>query len=402
LPSSHTAAIPGLPGYVDSTSFVISSPKYKKPSMKYVAPTRGESVLTDEQYLSLLEITCKETLVGVLSKHLRVPLLPRVVCSFDKTDRKDILTPDAFISHPAFVTKRSESAGIISALPARSPMQMDSGIMDFDLDASIDAFRRLKLKLLACRNRCADSVVTKGALVVRKGFWLLTINMDDELHAEEVLWNARDSRERLSNFFAQENPTAKILDWLLWEMKLRLTHDPDCLLGSGRLGSVFRVRACADDGGTAQGSMALKVVAGADNARRLEEEFESNQEICQRQPDVIVKAIDFRRHESFGGHVAGAGMLMDEVGSKVSGTEEGILPKAMHALSDLHRAGYWHGSARLDNLLACGGLGRLKWCDVQRAGPAQAGTLYRRAMFEADLRSLLASHDRACPSPRLV
>ena len=89
-------------------------------------------------------------------------------------------------------------------------------------------------------------------------------------------------------------------------------------------------------------------------------------------------------------------MLMDEVGSQVSMMEKGGLSKALRALAELHQTGYWHGSARRDNLLACGD--RLKWCDVQRAD-SDASTAYRRhRKFEADLESLLRSFGRA-PSP---
>ena len=60
--------------------------------------------------------------------------------------------------------------------------------------------------------------------------------------------------------------------------------------------------------------MALKVVAGLDKACRLENEFENNEEICQRCPSVTVKAIDFRFYGKFGNDTAGAGMLMNEGG----------------------------------------------------------------------------------------
>ena len=83
-------------------------------------------------------------------------------------------------------------------------------------------------------------------------------------------------------------------------------------------------------------------------------------------------------------------MLMDEVGSRVSGKEGGSLLKALSALAELHNTGYSHGSARIDNLLACGD--RLKWCDVQRAD--SKGNWDNR-MFEADLEDLLRSFGRA-------
>jgi hypothetical protein len=67
---------------------------------------------------------------------------------------------------------------------------------------------------------------------------------------------------------------------------------------------------------------------------------------------------------------------------------------ALHALTELHQTGYWHGSARRDNMLTCGD--RLKWCDVQRAGCCekaahQSDLLLKHDMFDADLKALLSS-----------
>jgi hypothetical protein len=191
----------------------------------------------------------------------------------------------------------------------------------------------------------------------------------------------------LAEFFASQG-----MDQLMRDMKLRLMGDSDCVLGSGRLGSVFRV--CADDGRGAQACMALKVVFGSDNARRLENEFNMNQEICQCRPGVIVKAVAFSKRYDVHERDMMAGMLMDEVGSEVSATQKGGLLSALHALTELHQTGYWHGSARRDNMLTCGD--RLKWCDVQRAGcdeqaAHQSHRYWKHAMFEADLEALLRS-----------
>jgi hypothetical protein len=250
--------------------------------------------------------------------------------------------------------------------------------MDFELDASADGLDRLIVELVACREKIyrmheESAYVLKGALAHRTGFWLVALKTKDQVTVEEVLWNAKGSAARLTEFFAQENPTAKVLDQLLLDMRLRLYDGqvgwrPAWLLGSGRQNNVFRVR--ADDGRSADGCMALKVVAGSENICKLEQEFERNQAICERAPGVMVKAIDFRLHGAL--HTVGAGMLMDEVGSAVPRSEAGGLWKALSALAELHSTGYCHGSARLDNLLACGG--RYKWCDAQRSsilGPGQ-------------------------------
>jgi hypothetical protein len=257
-------------------------------------------------------------------------------------------------------------------------MMMESGVIDFGLDESNEALCRLIIELENRELRyCRDGVaVFKGALAYRKGIWLVALKAKNQVTLEKVRWNANGSAYRLSEFFVHEHPTVKVLDQLLLDMKLQLDDRSGsrCLLGSGRLGSVFRV--CADDGRSpssarAHGCMALKVVTGFENIRKLEREFGNNQAICRRRPGVMVEAADIclarpiRSSEIPGDYTVGAGMLMAEVGSKVSWADRGGLPRALRALADLHRAGWAHGSARPDNLLACGD--GFKWCDAQRA-----------------------------------
>jgi len=154
--------------------------------------------------------------------------------------------------------------------------------------------------------------------------------------------------------------------------------------------------------------MALKVVAGSEKVRQLEKEFGNNQAICERRPGVIVKAIQLRAvflipsFEYVGNYTVGAGMLMEEVGCTVSRTDKGGLLKAFRALVELHQARYAHGSARIDNLLACGD--GFKWCDVQRAINCRDATVQGDVLksfcvdrFEADMMSLLETF---CSRPK--
>ena len=161
----------------------------------------------------------------------------------------------------------------------------------------------------------------------------------------------------MSNFFA-EWPPVTILPHLLKTMDLQLCDHPVRCLGSGRLGTVFEVRR---RGATASDRcMALKVVVGNENMRRLEREYETNREVCSRVKGIVVEAVSICKPVDF----EGAGLLLREVGTRVNVTEPGSLLKALRALQRLHAAGYCHGSAREDNLLACGAV--FKWCDLQR------------------------------------
>jgi hypothetical protein len=355
-------------------------------------------VLTNDQYLSILKTTSKKKLVDVLQEHLRVPLLPRALLSFDESYFAQMMKGDAIISHPAFVQKTSGPAGSLSFRSRlRNPMLIESGVMNFELDASIDALGRLVAVLLQYITLIERAFVVKGALATRKGLWMVTLNQKHVITVEEMPWNANGSAARLSEFFQQ------VLDQLLRDMKLRLSDGPGCLLGSGRLGSVFKV--CADDGRSAEACMALKVVAGSENVCKLETEFEKNQAICRRPlgPSVIVKAIKLICYHDDQKDTVGAGMLMEEVGVPVSMTEQGGLLKALRTLLELHRAECAHGSARIDNLLVCGD--RFKWCDLQRAtlredlasrDPSMRFLTFfpMQDMFEVDLTALLESFDR--------
>ena len=176
-------------------------------------------------------------MVDILQEHLRVPLLPRALFSFDQDCYPVVRKADAFVSHPAFVLqKRSGPAEIrnssASGCPAHNPMLMESGVIDFELDASRDVICRLIVALLDCRILSdSDVSVFKGALATRKSLWLVALQFN-QVTLEEMPWHANGSAARLSEFFVHENPAAKVLDRLLRDMKLRLI-DRRCLLGSG-------------------------------------------------------------------------------------------------------------------------------------------------------------------------
>jgi hypothetical protein len=126
-------------------------------------------------------------------------------------------------------------------------------------------------------------------------------------------------------------------------------------LGGGRLGSVFRVR---KRGGPGDGAgMALKVVAslacdqpqqgvcgtakeGSARCDSLEAEHRVNQQAARVAPDVVVRACRLERLEvqSDPGSTAlkGAGMLMEQVGARITDTGAVNMRAALAALSALH------------------------------------------------------------------
>jgi hypothetical protein len=104
---------------------------------------------------------------------------------------------------------------------------------------------------------------------------------------------------------------------------------------------------------------ALKIVIGKDNVELLKREYSRNHEISA---DCVVRGCDFIRCDA----LRGAGMLMEEVGTKV---DPGTVLAKSHTIFDamvrLHLTGYAHGDARVANLINCKGI--FKWCDVERS-----------------------------------
>ena len=134
----------------------------------------------------------------------------------------------------------------------------------------------------------------------------------------------------VSNFFAEWTPVT-ILDRLLHKMDLQLCDHPVRRLGSGRLGTAFEVR--RRDATASDGCMALKVVVGVENIRRLEREYMTNREVCRCVKGIIIEAVSLCKL------VEGAGLLLKEVGTWVSITEPGSLLKALRALQRLRETG---------------------------------------------------------------
>ena len=128
-------------------------------------------------------------------------------------------------------------------------------------------------------------------------------------------------------------------------------------LGIGGCGCVFAV--CGLDGHGRRDAEALKVVVGRPKASGMK------------------IAID------------GAGMLMSEVGVKVQGQGLKSRSKALDVLWKLHHAEFYHGDARISNLLRCSS--GYKWCDLQRAGSlAGLQAVQKQALLEYDIGCLVS------------
>ncbi len=96
---------------------------------------------------------------------------------------------DAFVSHPAFVEDKTPGpAGILSGVPAHDLLQTQSGVIDFELDASTYALESLIFKLyfrIISFNHRDNVAVLKGALAHRKGLCLVAFReLDNQVTVE--------------------------------------------------------------------------------------------------------------------------------------------------------------------------------------------------------------------------
>ena len=352
----------------------------------------GRPVLNKSEYRKILMCTQHARFVNVISAKLKIPLSSRTLVLSDRRAWLDNpkkpgefhRNPDAFIISPLFVNKTIETERAVYGMPAHASLFGGMGIINFVLQPSTEALNELldQLETIFARSRTYHRIVleARGALAFQSGIWLVRC-AGTHFGYSDILWNAQGASATVSNFFA-EWPPVKILDRLLHRMDLQLCDHPVRCLGSGRLGTVFEVRR---RGATASDRcMALKVVVGHFVVNDLQREYETNREVCSRVKGIVVEAVSICKLVD----VEGAGLLFEEVGTRVNVTEPGSLLKALRALQRLHAAGYCHGSAREDNLLACGAV--FKWCNMQRA--KRHSSFYDVSdPIEDDVKSLLLS-----------
>ena len=352
---------------------IVIIPKYIKIDMRSSENWKEASIFDKSEYADLF-VKKPEDFTRIVLDRLKNILSPRALVSSqtyrwlrsENIDR----TPDAFIIHSRFIHRNAGSTDDLFGAPAHESLYKGMGILNIKPEKAAwnGMVSEIMEQLSLVRERArkyGNYNFVNGALVTRVGICLVQMTLFVDPCIKLIAWDAKGGAAELSEYF-KELPVARILDPLLDVMDLHLSDPAECL-GCGRLGTVFKVRARDADGPW----MALKVVAGEDRVQSLRSEFLVNRDAFRVAPDQIVRALRFDTVRLTGmkdNELAGAGMLMEEVGEKVVDTGPESLKKALSALSALHRAGYRHGSARLDNLLSCGGAGGgYKWCDLQRA-----------------------------------
>ena len=341
-------------------------------------------------------IDSERHLVNYINEKLRKILEPRVV--YPSEDLPWLFTstricrtkqkPDSFVCYRGVVQKKSVHTGI----PAHEMLLEGLHIIDYKMERTDEAFGELVVHLqnlhANIRRHCSTNYlfVVKGALACKDGIWLTSVEGTTVRSAETLLWIDKGGKNRLAEFFAEENPVAEVVERLLKQFNLDLYDravNSTPFLGIGGCGCVFSV--CGPAANGCRDVQALKVVVGKPKIPLLKNEFSMNQMIASSGArNIIVRASEIKTL------LDGAGMLMSEVGAKVQGGKTKSRSKALNVLCMLHSAGFYHGDARMSNLLKCSS--GYKWCDLQRAGRLEGLQKdHKLEILEYDIACLVSS-----------
>ena len=327
-----------------------------------------DPILNALEYEEMLQISEIERFAGYIQEKLSPLIQPQRLVwanhspwlkqgNADETAKSG---PDGFIMHPGLI---KEQVGLENYRcgAAHESLYQGIGIVKAAFEPSEVAREELARHIRFAVDKIASHhkimVPINCAIIFQKGIILRKYNGRAILESNIVRWQDKGGAAEVAKLFSPWSAAAA-LSQLLGPMDLLLDDSPRCL-GSGWLGTVFPVR--ARDARAGDAPMALKVVSGNRGVRRLRAEFEANQDVAAAVPHALVRATRFHELEA----AVGAGMLMEEVGAPVPVDGPDSLRRALRALGELHRAGFCHGSARRDNLLAC--QAGFKWCDLQRA-----------------------------------
>ena len=220
------------------------------------------------------------------------------------------------------------------------------------------------------------------------GFVCTTMQRGVVLTNEAAPWTMTGSKQYLLKQlcrFVARNPWVSSLRELCVEHELKVIG----FLGSGSYGRCFKVR-------TASGlerALKLVLVASQENPplvltlvsnelKHLKEELSGFPNVVKVESDSLIKVTDSEK-------VVAVGYLMSEVGIPLEASEcqnRETLKHILSSLMALHREGYYHGDARLTNVLRKVGGGYM-WIDFMVFGVAADFI----GLQKEDMRSLIAS-----------
>jgi hypothetical protein len=360
--------------------------------LKTFVPSASAPVFSEEEYKKMQDIQSEVALVDVISERIQVLLPTRKVVSSEvfpwlvayKRSSTLNLKPDLCIANTAFFEIKGSRGTLPSGIPTDPSIYVGVSFIDAKvsnrnenqaLGEAIVHSQYLETNYVRHNN---TAFVFHHAVAYKEEIFLFKFR-GGILEAIRVPWNAGGSAALLIDHFRERDPISRVLKLVLDTKKLHLHHDPCVFLGAGATGVVFRVRE-----NESEKEFALKIVVGENCVGLLTREYERNQEISA---ECVVKGCDFIRLDAIGG----AGMLMEEVGTKV--VPEKVLDESneiLAAMVRLHSKGYVHGDARVANLLNFHGI--YKWCDVERSSQTSDAT--RLISFREDIITLRKSLNR--------
>jgi hypothetical protein len=360
--------------------------------LKSFVASASAPIFSEEEYQKMQDIQSEVALVDVISERIQVLLPTRKVVSSEvfpwlvayKGASAYNLKLDLCIANPAFFEIRGSRGALPTGIPADPSIYVGVSLIDAKVStrnknqALGEATVHSQYLETNYVRHNSTAFVFHHAVAYKEEIFLFKFR-GGILEATRVPWSAGGSAALLIDHFRERDPISRVLKLVLDTKKLHLHHDPCVFLGAGATGVVFRVREDESDK-----EFALKIVVGENCVRRLIREYERNQEISA---ECVVKGCDFIHLDAIGG----AGMLMEEVGTKV--VPEKVLDesnKILAAMVRLHSKGYVHGDARVAKLLNCHGI--YKWCDVERSSQTSDAT--RLMCFRDDIRTLRKSLNR--------
>ena len=268
----------------------------------------------------------------------------------------------------ALSKKINPSAQTYVGTPVSEMLLEGLQIIDYKLERTKEAFGELVTHLhnlhANIRRYCDHLFIVKGALACRDGIWLVRAEKTTVHDVEIVSWTANGGQARLIDFLVEQSPVAEVVEIFLKELDVELYErdtTPSSFLGMGGCGSVFTVLPLQTVAPQVRNALAMKVVVGPAKTALLRAEYYMNEKVSKSGGQkVIVTALTLKSR------MEGAGMLMSEVGSPIEATGVHERAQALKALCELHKAGFYHGDARKENLVQVGDA--YKWVDLQRAG----------------------------------
>lgn len=343
----------------------------------------------------------------VNSEYLEWLLKTDLKVKLDKRQLSSPLKPDLFVSYLAFCRLRSRStdvqsddAGSLFGVLSSRALHNDAcvlGILEAKKGALTDGDFGDLVSFLMC-----FSYNTWGMLFSEEEFWLCYAQIGTPVRVVKAKWTTPGTKRMLQEFVATNTatpPLAALLQTALTAHSLELhtietSAGKCCHLGSGATGHVFAVRRI---GAAAGAPLALKVSV---RSPHLAAEFTALQKAADASAPVL--PVEPKSFASVEGTQWGF-YLMQSVGERCPVKRTLWLCKAAFtALHRLHAAGYFHGDARLANLLLKPAVGAAEreavWIDMANgftAGELDASQVlkYRREDASCLAASLLSAEE---------